>query len=268
VDGVRPVRSTSTATATRTSSPPSWRCCSGCAVVYCQAVGGSAIQQLLATAGVQPLRVECRHGHRSFLLAESPGGACGAAATPAWLNRSHRPPASSPKKLPTRGSPRWKRKAGGNRRFFTASGLVQRPRRSLLSERGMLRMGAEPINHRHHPRRHGPGFAASSSPPWLNEQKCIGCGRCLQGLPARCADHRAAGASMMSIWTTMTMTTMTTIATTRFMTLSNAHGLHRLRSLLAGLSRRPALPTRRCRWRRELGRRRRCRRWVNKKPAG
>ncbi|MFZ1828191.1 MAG: NifB/NifX family molybdenum-iron cluster-binding protein [Candidatus Competibacteraceae bacterium] len=56
----------------------------GCAVVYCEAVGGSAIQQLL-TAGVQPLRVEPGTSI-PFLLAELQAALHGGA--PAWLNRS------------------------------------------------------------------------------------------------------------------------------------------------------------------------------------
>ena len=56
----------------------------GCAVVYCEAVGGSAIQQLL-TAGVQPLRVEPGTSI-PFLLAVLQAALHGGA--PDWLNRS------------------------------------------------------------------------------------------------------------------------------------------------------------------------------------
>ena len=56
----------------------------GCAVVYCEAVGGSAIQQLL-TAGVQPLRVESGTSI-SFLLTELQAALRSDA--PAWLHRS------------------------------------------------------------------------------------------------------------------------------------------------------------------------------------
>lgn len=56
----------------------------GCAVVYCEAIGGSAIQQLL-TVGVQPLRVESGTAIPA-LLAELQAGLRSDA--PAWLNRS------------------------------------------------------------------------------------------------------------------------------------------------------------------------------------
>ena len=57
----------------------------GCAVVYCQAVGGSAIQQLLA-AGVQPMRVEAGTAI-SPLLFDLQAALRGSQA-PAWLNRA------------------------------------------------------------------------------------------------------------------------------------------------------------------------------------
>ena len=57
----------------------------GCAVVYCQAVGGSAIQQLLA-AGIQPIRVEAGTAIAP-LLAELQAGLAGGQA-PAWLSRA------------------------------------------------------------------------------------------------------------------------------------------------------------------------------------
>jgi nitrogen fixation protein NifX len=57
----------------------------GCTVVYCQAVGGSAIQQLLA-AGVQPMRVEAGMAIAP-LLADLQAALRGGAA-PAWLNRA------------------------------------------------------------------------------------------------------------------------------------------------------------------------------------
>lgn len=57
----------------------------GCAVVYCQAVGGSAIQQLLA-AGIQPMRVEAGTAIAP-LLAELQSGLAGGQA-PVWLSRA------------------------------------------------------------------------------------------------------------------------------------------------------------------------------------
>ena len=57
----------------------------GCAVVYCQAVGGSAIQQLLARGSnpsgwmPAPLSLLCSPLFRPL---------CAAAAAPAWLNRA------------------------------------------------------------------------------------------------------------------------------------------------------------------------------------
>ena len=56
----------------------------GCAVVYCEAVGGSAIQQLL-NSGVQPLRVPSGTSI-SFLLTELQAALRSDA--PAWLHRS------------------------------------------------------------------------------------------------------------------------------------------------------------------------------------
>lgn len=56
----------------------------GCAVVYCQAVGGSAIQQLLAL-GVQPIRVEA-HTAIAPLIADLQAALRGG-HSPAWLNR-------------------------------------------------------------------------------------------------------------------------------------------------------------------------------------
>ena len=56
----------------------------GCAVVYCQAVGGSAIQQLLA-AGVQPLRVDAGAAIAPLLAALQ--AALRGGSAPAWLNR-------------------------------------------------------------------------------------------------------------------------------------------------------------------------------------
>lgn len=56
----------------------------GCAVIYCEAVGGSAIQQLLML-GVQPLRVESCKSIAS-LVAELQAALHGDA--PAWLNRA------------------------------------------------------------------------------------------------------------------------------------------------------------------------------------
>lgn len=57
----------------------------GCTVVYCQAVGGSAIQQLLAV-GVQPMRVEAGTAIAP-LLAELQVALRGGQA-PVWLNRA------------------------------------------------------------------------------------------------------------------------------------------------------------------------------------
>jgi nitrogen fixation protein NifX len=57
----------------------------GCTVVYCQAVGGSAIQQLLAV-GVQPMRVEAGTAIAP-LLAELQAALRGGQA-PVWLNRA------------------------------------------------------------------------------------------------------------------------------------------------------------------------------------
>ena len=57
----------------------------GCAVVYCQAVGGSAIQQLLA-AGVQPIRVDAGAAIAPLLAALQTALRGGGA--PAWLNRA------------------------------------------------------------------------------------------------------------------------------------------------------------------------------------
>ena len=56
----------------------------GCAVVYCEAVGGSAIQQLLAI-GVQPVRVD-PGAAIAPLLAQLQASLRGEGA-PAWLNR-------------------------------------------------------------------------------------------------------------------------------------------------------------------------------------
>ncbi|HAO32119.1 MAG TPA: nitrogen fixation protein NifX [Candidatus Competibacteraceae bacterium] len=56
----------------------------GCAVVYCQAVGGSAIQQLLAL-GVQPMRIEAG-APIAPLLAELQTALRGDGG-PAWLRR-------------------------------------------------------------------------------------------------------------------------------------------------------------------------------------
>lgn len=56
----------------------------GCAVVYCEAVGGSAIQQLLAI-GVQPVRVE-PGAAIAPLLAQLQASLRGDSA-PAWLSR-------------------------------------------------------------------------------------------------------------------------------------------------------------------------------------
>ncbi|MDS4068330.1 MAG: NifB/NifX family molybdenum-iron cluster-binding protein [Candidatus Competibacter sp.] len=57
----------------------------GCAVAYCQAVGGSAIQQLLA-AGVQPMRVDAGTAIAP-LLAELQASLRGDGA-PTWLDRA------------------------------------------------------------------------------------------------------------------------------------------------------------------------------------
>ena len=57
----------------------------GCAVVYCQAVGGSAIQQLLAL-GIQPVRVEADTAITP-LLADLQAALRGGQA-PGWLNRA------------------------------------------------------------------------------------------------------------------------------------------------------------------------------------
>ncbi len=57
----------------------------GCAVVYCQAVGGSAIQQLLAL-GIQPIRVDAGTAIAP-LLAEIQAALRGGQA-PVWLNRA------------------------------------------------------------------------------------------------------------------------------------------------------------------------------------
>ncbi|MCB1765864.1 MAG: nitrogen fixation protein NifX [Candidatus Competibacteraceae bacterium] len=56
----------------------------GCAVIYCEAVGGSAIQQLL-TLGVQPLRVDSGASITS-LLADLQAALKG--DRPAWLDRA------------------------------------------------------------------------------------------------------------------------------------------------------------------------------------
>jgi nitrogen fixation protein NifX len=56
----------------------------GCAVIYCEAVGGSAIQQLL-TLGVQPLRVESGRSIAS-LVAELQAALKG--DRPGWLSRA------------------------------------------------------------------------------------------------------------------------------------------------------------------------------------
>ncbi|MDS4030975.1 MAG: NifB/NifX family molybdenum-iron cluster-binding protein [Candidatus Contendobacter sp.] len=57
----------------------------GCAVIYCQAVGGSAIQQLLAL-GVQPIRVEA--GTAIAPLLADLQAALRGGQPPAWLNRA------------------------------------------------------------------------------------------------------------------------------------------------------------------------------------
>ncbi|MDG4555801.1 MAG: NifB/NifX family molybdenum-iron cluster-binding protein [Candidatus Contendobacter sp.] len=57
----------------------------GCAVVYCQAVGGSAIQQLLAS-GVQPIRVDAGTAIAPLLAALQ--AALRGGQAPAWLNRA------------------------------------------------------------------------------------------------------------------------------------------------------------------------------------
>ncbi|MDG4597469.1 MAG: NifB/NifX family molybdenum-iron cluster-binding protein [Candidatus Contendobacter sp.] len=57
----------------------------GCTVVYCQAVGGSAIQQLLAL-GIQPIRVDTG-AVIAPLLADLQAALRGGQG-PAWLNRA------------------------------------------------------------------------------------------------------------------------------------------------------------------------------------
>ena len=57
----------------------------GCAVVYCQAVGGSAIQQLLAL-GIQPIRVDA--GTAIAPLLAGLQAALRGDQAPAWLNRA------------------------------------------------------------------------------------------------------------------------------------------------------------------------------------
>jgi nitrogen fixation protein NifX len=57
----------------------------GCAVVYCQAVGGSAIQQLLAL-GVQPIRVGAGTTIAPLLAALQ--AALRGGGAPAWLDRA------------------------------------------------------------------------------------------------------------------------------------------------------------------------------------
>ena len=57
----------------------------GCTVVYCQAVGGSAIQQLLAV-GVQPMRVEAGTAIASLLAGLQ--AALRGGPAPVWLNRA------------------------------------------------------------------------------------------------------------------------------------------------------------------------------------
>lgn len=57
----------------------------GCAVVYCQAVGGSAIRQLLAI-GVQPVRVEADTAIAPLLAALQT--ALRGDSAPAWLDRA------------------------------------------------------------------------------------------------------------------------------------------------------------------------------------
>ncbi len=58
----------------------------GCTVVYCQAVGGSAIQQLLA-AGVQPMRVDAGAAIAP-LLADLQTALRDGGGAPIWLNRA------------------------------------------------------------------------------------------------------------------------------------------------------------------------------------
>ena len=57
----------------------------GCAVIYCQAVGDSAIQQLLAL-GIQPIRVDAGTAIAPLLAALQASLRGGGA--PAWLNRA------------------------------------------------------------------------------------------------------------------------------------------------------------------------------------
>ncbi|MFO1421482.1 MAG: NifB/NifX family molybdenum-iron cluster-binding protein [Candidatus Competibacteraceae bacterium] len=57
----------------------------GCAVIYCQAVGGSAIQQLLAL-GIQPIRVDAGTAIAPLLAALQASLRGGGA--PAWLDRA------------------------------------------------------------------------------------------------------------------------------------------------------------------------------------
>ncbi|MDS4019642.1 MAG: NifB/NifX family molybdenum-iron cluster-binding protein [Candidatus Competibacter sp.] len=57
----------------------------GCVVVYCQAVGGSAIQQLLAL-GIQPIRVDAGTAIAPLLAALQASLRGGGA--PAWLDRA------------------------------------------------------------------------------------------------------------------------------------------------------------------------------------
>ena len=66
----------------------------GCAVVYCQAVGGSAIQQLLAL-GAQPIRADAHTAIASLITDRH--AALRGGHSPAWLNRLiHRPRQSDP----------------------------------------------------------------------------------------------------------------------------------------------------------------------------
>jgi len=57
----------------------------GCAAVYCQAVGGSAIQQLLAL-GIQPIRVDADTAIAPLLAALQ--ASLRGDGAPAWLNRA------------------------------------------------------------------------------------------------------------------------------------------------------------------------------------
>jgi nitrogen fixation protein NifX len=57
----------------------------GCTVVYCEAVGGSAIQQLLAL-GIQPIRVDAGTAIAPLLAALQVSLRGG--GTPAWLDRA------------------------------------------------------------------------------------------------------------------------------------------------------------------------------------